>query len=110
MTNKEAIKCIKKYMPKDNDTVSIMLRDALKQSIKALEQQNIGNWILPVNEKPDNERDVWVTTKDSYDKIEVMLGWYDINTDSWLSNKGDDINVIAWQESDVPEPYKKECN
>jgi len=38
MTREEAIKAMTKYMPKGNDSVSLMLREAMNMGIKALEQ------------------------------------------------------------------------
>jgi hypothetical protein len=39
MTNEEAIKAMTKYMPKDNDSVSLVLREAMNMGIKVLEQE-----------------------------------------------------------------------
>ena len=39
MTNEEAIKAMTKYMPKDNDSVSLVLREAMNMGIKSLEQE-----------------------------------------------------------------------
>lgn len=39
MTREEAIKAMTKYMPKDNDSVSLVLREAMNMAIKALEQE-----------------------------------------------------------------------
>ena len=38
MTNEVAIKAMTKYMPKGNDSVSLVLREAMSMGIKALEQ------------------------------------------------------------------------
>ena len=38
MTNETAIKAMTKYMPKDNDSVSLVLREAMNMGIKALKQ------------------------------------------------------------------------
>lgn len=40
MTNEEAIKAMTKYMPKGNDSVSLVLREAMNMGIKALEQES----------------------------------------------------------------------
>ena len=56
MTNKEASKALIMYAPKDNNAISITLREAMKMGADALDNLKIGYW------KYDEELSDWYDT------------------------------------------------
>ena len=105
MTNKEAIELIQSDIKVNNKYLGKRYKEALKQAIKALEEQQ---WV-PCSDRP-KKRGRYLVWSDTVPPWPHHILNYDPECDEWffdgLRSADCEMNVIAWMP--LPGPYRDE--